>query len=255
MAENRIELRLTGGFTVLQNSLIRDPRLSLTVKGLFSFMASLPPNWDFSVSGLAKVTGASRNSIQKYLAELENAGYLERHQNREGGKFSGCDYVIYDESDKPWSNDPDSPCTKICATVPCTNFWDTKNCAQINKDLKERKSNIPPNIPPDNTPRTAKWKPERFEGFWAYYPRQVKRDRAIRAWDKLKPSDSLIDSMGKALRIQVQFWSATQTDRQYIPHASTWLNGRRWEDDPAEYVITEPGETSGNAWEDDMEGL
>lgn len=251
MAENRIELRLTGGFTVLQNSLIRDPRLSLTVKGLFSFMASLPPSWDFSVAGLAKVTGSSRNSIQKYLAELETSGYLERHQRREGGKFSGFDYVIYDESDKPLPDDPGSPQPKIWDTVPQPKIWDTKNCAQINKDLKERKSNIPPNIPP---PLLPKHKPERFEGFWEYYPRKIKRDRAVRAWDKLKPSDSLIDSMGKALRIQVHFWSATQTDRQFIPHASTWLNGRRWEDDPAEYVVTESGETSGG-WADDPEVL
>ena len=75
---------------------------------------------------------------------------------------------------------------------------------------------------------TPTWKPERFEGFWAYYPRGENRMGAVRAWDKLKPDDALIETIGRAL--QVLKASPAWRDGVGIPYASTFLNGRRWED-------------------------
>lgn len=79
-------------------------------------------------------------------------------------------------------------------------------------------------------PMTAPdWKPERFAKFWAYYPRGENKQRAIRAWDKLRPSDELIDTMARALARQM---ASEDWQRGIgIPHASTWINGRRWEDE------------------------
>jgi len=73
------------------------------------------------------------------------------------------------------------------------------------------------------------WKPERFAGFWEYYPRGENKQGAIRAWDRLRPSDELIDAMAQALRRQMESdsWRAGVG----IPYASTWLNNRRWEDE------------------------
>lgn len=71
-------------------------------------------------------------------------------------------------------------------------------------------------------------KPERFEQFWAYYPGGGSRLRAVSAWDNLAPDDALIDEMARALKRQ----KASQQWREGIgiPHASTWLNQRRWTD-------------------------
>ena len=72
------------------------------------------------------------------------------------------------------------------------------------------------------------WKPERFARFWDYYPRGESKQAAIRAWDKLQPSDALIDEMAAALVRQMasESWQAGVG----IPYASTWLNNRRWTD-------------------------
>ena len=43
------------------------------------------------------------------------------------------------------------------------------------------------------------WKPERFARFWDYYPRGESKQAAIRAWDRLRPSDELISEMAVAL--------------------------------------------------------
>lgn len=51
---------------------------------------------------------------------------------------------------------------------------------------------------------------------------------AVRAWDKLKPDDALIETIGRAL--QVLKVTPAWRDGVGIPYASTFLNGCRWED-------------------------
>lgn len=109
-----------------------------------------------------------------------------------------------------------------------------------------------PEQTPNEKPRGGlpKWKPERFAAFWKFYPRGENKQRAVRAWDKLKPDDALIAVMGRALARQ-----KASPDWQRgigIPHASTWLNGRRWEDEqrkPNQQQQQERG------WADDWEVL
>ena len=74
------------------------------------------------------------------------------------------------------------------------------------------------------------WKPERFAGLWDYYPRKGRKNkqRAIQAWDKLKPDDALIDTMARALA-KLKATEEWQRDIG-IPHVATWLNGERWHD-------------------------
>ena len=87
-------------------------------------------------------------------------------------------------------------------------------------------------------------------GFWEFYPRHVGRKAAVKAWDKLKLSDAQITAMARALSAQVAAWKAAGTELQFIPHASTWLNGCRWEDEP---VAPDPNESPPSAWADDPE--
>lgn len=74
------------------------------------------------------------------------------------------------------------------------------------------------------------WKPERFAGLWDYYPRKGRKNkqRAIAAWDKLQPDDTLIDTMARALA-KLKATEEWQRDIG-IPHVATWLNGERWRD-------------------------
>lgn len=73
-----------------------------------------------------------------------------------------------------------------------------------------------------------------FQRFWIPYPRKNGKADAVKAWAKLKPSDELLDQMLEALKTQKQSREWIKDDGQYIPYASTWLNGRRWEDEESE---------------------
>ena len=105
-------------------------------------------------------------------------------------------------------------------------------------------NNNPPIIPPQGAegekpqkpkkkkrkePKAAPdWKPERFQAFWEAYPCGDGKQAAITAWDKLQPDEALLKEMALGLMRQLQ-----REDWQRgvaIPHASTWLNQRRWED-------------------------
>ena len=70
-----------------------------------------------------------------------------------------------------------------------------------------------------------------FDKFWACYPRHTAKQDAKRAFLKISPDDTLLNTMLTAIQRQKQTeqWS----DPRYVPHPATWLNGRRWEDEPA----------------------
>ena len=68
-----------------------------------------------------------------------------------------------------------------------------------------------------------------FEQFWQLYPRKVGKLTAKRSWEKLSQ-----ENQQKALEAIVEhrkYWVAKGTDWEFIPHASTWLNQERFEDE------------------------
>ena len=88
------------------------------------------------------------------------------------------------------------------------------------------------NVKDSSSPQTARRRREHiidepFHIFWTAYPRKVGKATALRAWSKLRPSPSLAETLTAALHLQAATWD----DPQFIPHPSTWLNGRRWEDE------------------------
>jgi hypothetical protein len=68
-----------------------------------------------------------------------------------------------------------------------------------------------------------------FNLFWAQYPKKVGKLTAKRSWEKLSQ-----ENQQKALEAIVEhrkYWAAKGTDWEFIPHASTWLNQERFEDE------------------------
>ena len=84
-------------FTVMSNYHLKDRRLSYKAKGLMSTILSLPPDWDYTLSGLAVIAADGNDSVRSALCELERYGYLIRYQRRdELGRMSVNEYVVYE---------------------------------------------------------------------------------------------------------------------------------------------------------------
>lgn len=70
-----------------------------------------------------------------------------------------------------------------------------------------------------------------FEEFWRAYPRKDAKAVALKAWVKLAPNDELRAQViaHVASRAQTKDW--TKDDGKFVPHAATFINQRRWEDE------------------------
>lgn len=70
-----------------------------------------------------------------------------------------------------------------------------------------------------------------FSRFWSVYPRKVKKTDALTAWrsrEYEKIADTIIADVQR--RVDTE-WKGQ--DMQYIPHPTTYLHQRRWEDETA----------------------
>lgn len=68
-----------------------------------------------------------------------------------------------------------------------------------------------------------------FEDFWREYPRKVNKVNAFKAFKKVCRNREMLATLLAALsqHRKTEQWKTPTL----IPHASTWLNGHRWEDD------------------------
>lgn len=89
-------------------------------------------------------------------------------------------------------------------------------------------SNKPPCAPPAHG---ADPKVDLFDRFWKLYPRKQDKAKARKAFAKLKVTDDLFAQIGQALAAQAASHDWCKDGGRFIPLPTTWLNGRRWEDE------------------------
>ena len=233
-------------YTNIKNDLIWDSRLRLQTRFALIAMLSLPDDWDFSIRGMAAKLEVSKDTMAKMLKELEEAGYLKRktQEHAASGQFGRARYILTDvpndfgggeepedEADSP--DQPEGESGAPCPDLPYTASPYTENWPQQNNKEQTNKQD-PPIVPQGGqggkkkrSPKSVpQWKPERFGKFWAYYPRHEDRVSAVREWDRLKPSDELIDAIARAL-----LWQ-TRTEDWPAPYACRYLRNQRWLDEP-----------------------
>lgn len=89
-------------WTVIQNNVLRDRRLSFKARGLLIYLLSMPDNWAVSADRIAQTGPDKRDAIRAALKELETAGYVarERHADRRG-RWTTRTYVYDQPVDKP----------------------------------------------------------------------------------------------------------------------------------------------------------
>lgn len=70
-----------------------------------------------------------------------------------------------------------------------------------------------------------------FDAFWNLYPRKTGKLAARKSWDKHRPP---VEKVLETLSWQIVCDDWTKDAGQFIPHAATWLNSGRWDDEPPE---------------------
>ena len=233
-------------WAVLPATVRYDEKIPASAKLIFAEISALTEKRGFCYASneyLMQLFGVSERTLQRHLKALEGRGYIQILDGDGGvGRrkiFAGIN---------PLCN-PD----KIDGVTPSKLSPNPdKNVTHISK--RNSKSTDPPKAPEgagaDYVPKEAPdWKPERFAAFWKFYPLHKSKQKAIAAWDKLKPSDELLAVIGKALKRQIAEEQAKAKRRgqpyEWKTYASTYLNNARWTDE-VEIRDAEPGDqTSG----------
>lgn len=192
--------------------------------------------------------GLSPKTVGSLIQQLQARGYLTVELLRdEKQAITGRRIWI----DRPGAGDAAPPILKNEETP--LKIEDTPILKNEEKNNTRVKNNPPYSPPKGDAPD---WKRERFEKFWSFYPamggrhggRKPAKARALKAWNKLRPDDDTIRAMATALMRQKA--SDQWLEGVGIPYASTWLNGRMWEEDfeaptPAPKA---PAREEGPAW-------
>lgn len=156
--------------------------------------------------------------------------YLEHNRSSEGVKRAsekGRKAAIvrhHGQDDAPSSAPGNAPGMQLALVEDATG--NAHSNAQSMPRKRERKKEITTT----SSPLSA---PTEFDHFWRSYPRKVNKGNAKKAFEKAMKQTDLQTIMSglETLRIQV-----AGKGQEYIPHASSWLNGERWTDEVAQPV-------------------
>lgn len=99
------------------------------------------------------------------------------------------------------------------------------NNGNTDREIEEKKIDTKEiSIVPNS--RKSDYSPE-FQEFWSLYPRAEKKGEAYKIWNKIKPP---LQEIKKALEWQKQTEQWTKDNGKFIPHPTSYINAKRWED-------------------------
>ncbi len=85
-------------YTIMSNVHLRDPNLTWKARGLLSTILSFPPDWDYTLAGLATCAKDNIASTRTGVLELENNGYLHRLQHRKpDGTWAKMEFQVFED--------------------------------------------------------------------------------------------------------------------------------------------------------------
>jgi hypothetical protein len=195
-------------YAQIPNDWLRDSRLSLKAIGLLAQLMTHSPGWNVSIRTLALSNKVSRDQITAAIKELEQYGYINRSQERDGSRFAEAIWTTRDPYTDAELSAAELPLTEKSATENPT----TKNT--ISKEQQDKKEHIKNEYD------------DSFELFWKSYPRKENKPKAAKEFGKLIADKDL-------LMKQLAVWLAhpLKADRGYWPHAERWLRDRRFDDE------------------------
>lgn len=95
---------------MVQNDLLNSTEISGTAKLLYIYLISKPDRWNFNVKAIASQMKETKNTINRYLNELEDLRLLLRRKIvTKEGKFTGIIYYVANLDDTTISQKTASP--------------------------------------------------------------------------------------------------------------------------------------------------
>lgn len=196
-----------------------------------------------------------RSTVKVHIRELEKAGLLRREFRRKGElNQSNVFHLALDGGAAPALGGGAADNPPGAGDNPGGGAGTAPRTSHSSESVKESVK-----LKGDAAPELVA-----FDRFWVIYPRKVGKSAAEKAWSKIKVTADLFDLMAKALAAWTVSTDWTKDGGQFIPHASTWLNGKRWEDELPQPAGAVPSASrrpasspdfNDTSWADDLGGL
>ena len=174
-----------------------------------------------SLKTLERECEMSRPAIIRHLSALEDAGLISRDQRkRDNGSQTSTAYKLHLV--------PVTKCNTPCNETlqPPVTKRDPLNLGTINLGnepvLEANASKSLAIAAADDVEKV-------FAEFWTHYPRKAGKAAAVKAFTKAAKKHSTDDIL---FGLSQQIEAMRARDPQFIPHAATWLNAERWNDEP-----------------------
>ena len=85
-------------FTVVNNDILQNSKLSWAAKGMLVYLLHLPDGWQINVADLSNRSRNGRDGTAGIIKELMSEGYISRVKiKNEKSQFKGYDYTVTDE--------------------------------------------------------------------------------------------------------------------------------------------------------------
>lgn len=164
----------------------------------------------------------SRSTVKVHIRELEKAGLLRREFRRKGElNQSNVFHLTIDggAASAPGGGAVENP--PGAAENPGGGAAAAPRTSHSSEPVKE----------PKTLCASEAELAEAFEVFWKLYPKKRSLKDAKKAWAKLKPNPELRQTLITALGKQRLQHDWVKDGGQYVPLASSWLNGEKWTDE------------------------
>lgn len=201
-----------GYYAIIPANVRYDESLTPNAKLLYGEITALcnERGYCWATNGyFAELYNVSKVSVSKWIGNLKDAGYISIEMEQDGGTKQILNRYIRLVND-PIKENLNTPQRKV------------------NGGIKEKfKDNNTVNTTSNITVNNI----DHFESFWTVYPRKVGKAQARKAWDKLKLDDETVKMIAENIALRIKHGEWSDSNKTFIPHASTYLNNARWEDE------------------------
>ena len=127
--------KLQKNFTIADNRIMQNSRLSFEARGLYFYMLSLPDGWEFSEARLAYNGGIGLDKCKRILKELFEIGLVKREFTHNEKGYKKAIYTLFDFSTMENTTAENPSAENPMKENPTNN---KEIVTQIKKDNKER---------------------------------------------------------------------------------------------------------------------
>lgn len=216
-------------YAVIPSNVRYDDDLSANAKLLYGEITSLCNEKGYCWATneyFANLYNVSKISISRWISQLSNKGYIGiKLDYKAGTREIENRYIIINQK---LLEKTITPINKNDNTYyqNCIYPINKNDSTPINKNVKENNTS--------NTNNKNEYKEiykERFEMFWKQYPKKVNKFKSEEWFRKNKPNEILFNYIIKKLEMFKKSKQWEKENGKYIPHPTTWLNQKRWEDE------------------------